>query len=130
MKCRFLPLILITNRRVLKIPRIVKIEDLYYLTYTAYDGVNAHGALATSKDLLHFERKGLIVPRMTFDEFKRLAECSGQVNKKYFRHIRHIKRNKKIFLWDKNVIFFPAKNQRQAMFPASHQAGNTAGCCG
>src|SRR5689334_20724554 len=32
-------------------PRITKIEDLYYLTYTAYDGVNALGALATSKDL-------------------------------------------------------------------------------
>ena len=34
-------------------PRIVKIEDLYYLTYTAYDGVNALGALATSKDLIN-----------------------------------------------------------------------------
>jgi predicted GH43/DUF377 family glycosyl hydrolase len=90
-------------------PRIVKIDDLYYLSYTAYDGVNAHGALATTKDLVHFERKGMIVPRMTFDEFKRLAECAGGVNKKYFRHIRHIKRNKKIFLWDKNVIFFPRR---------------------
>ena len=69
-------------------PRIVKIDDLYYLSYTAYDGVNAHGALATTKDLVHFERKGMIVPRMTFDEFKRLAECSGQVNKKYFYGIK------------------------------------------
>ena len=39
-------------------PRIVKIEDTYYLTFTAYDGVNALGCLATSKDLIHFERKG------------------------------------------------------------------------
>ena len=37
-------------------PRIVKIDDLYYLTYTAYDGVNALGALATSKDLMHFKK--------------------------------------------------------------------------
>ena len=29
-------------------PRIVKIEDLYYLSYTAYDGINALGALAVS----------------------------------------------------------------------------------
>ena len=36
--------------------RIVKIEDTYYITYTAYDGVNALGALATSKDLINFEK--------------------------------------------------------------------------
>ena len=35
-------------------PRIVKIDNLYYLTYTAYDGVNALGALAVSKDLKNF----------------------------------------------------------------------------
>src|ERR1035437_5450017 len=27
--------------------RIVKIDKVYYLTYTAYDGINARGALAT-----------------------------------------------------------------------------------
>src|SRR5947207_524227 len=27
-------------------PRIVKIGDLFYMTYTAYDGINALGALA------------------------------------------------------------------------------------
>ncbi|WP_333600776.1 hypothetical protein [Flavobacterium sp.] len=36
-------------------PRIVQIEDTYYLTFTAYDGINAPGYLATSKDLVHFE---------------------------------------------------------------------------
>ena len=34
--------------------RIVKIDDLYYLTYTAYDGTNARGALAISNDLKEF----------------------------------------------------------------------------
>jgi predicted GH43/DUF377 family glycosyl hydrolase len=34
--------------------RIVRIDDTYYLTYTGYDGTNARGALATSKDLKHF----------------------------------------------------------------------------
>ncbi len=50
-------------------PRIVKIEGLYYLTFTAYDGINALGALATSKDLKHFERYGLITPEVTYKEF-------------------------------------------------------------
>ena len=38
-------------------PRIVKIDNLFYLTYTAYDGVNALGALAVSTDMLHWEKK-------------------------------------------------------------------------
>lgn len=90
-------------------PRIVKIDDTYYMTYTGYDGVNALGSLATSTDLVHFERQGLVVPKMTFDEFKRLAECSGEVNKKYFRHDRHFTPDEQVFLWDKNVIFFPRR---------------------
>jgi predicted GH43/DUF377 family glycosyl hydrolase len=52
-------------------PRIVKIEDTYYLTFTAYDGVNALGCLATSKDLIHFDRKGIIVPQITYEEFNK-----------------------------------------------------------
>jgi predicted GH43/DUF377 family glycosyl hydrolase len=33
-------------------PRVVKIEETYYVTYT---DINVMGALATSKDLIHFE---------------------------------------------------------------------------
>jgi predicted GH43/DUF377 family glycosyl hydrolase len=50
-------------------PRIVKIEDIYYMTYTAYDGVNALGALATSIDLINWDKKGIIVPQITYTEF-------------------------------------------------------------
>jgi predicted GH43/DUF377 family glycosyl hydrolase len=94
-------------------PRIVKIDDLYYLTYTAYDGVNALGALAVSKDLKHFEKQGLIVPQITYDEFSHLAGAKGVINEKYLRYNDHrqITENpdKKVFLWDKNVIFFPRR---------------------
>ena len=94
-------------------PRIVKIEELYYLTYTAYDGVNALGALAVSKDLTHWDKLGIIVPRITYDEFSRLAESKGVINEKYLRYNEHEqireKEGKKIFVWDKNVIFFPRK---------------------
>jgi predicted GH43/DUF377 family glycosyl hydrolase len=90
-------------------PRIVKIDGVYYITYTAYDGINALGALVTSTDLLHFDRVGIIVPKFTFDEFKQLAECNNLVNSKYFRHVRHFKPDEQVFLWDKDVIFFPRK---------------------
>jgi predicted GH43/DUF377 family glycosyl hydrolase len=45
-------------------PRIVKIDDLYYLTYTAYDGVNALGAFATSSDLKTFQKHFLLTQKI------------------------------------------------------------------
>jgi len=94
-------------------PRIVKIDDLYYLTYTAYDGVNALGALAVSKDLMHWDKMGLIVPQITYEEFSHLAGSKTALNEKYLRYNKHEgiieNQGKKIFIWDKNVIFFPRK---------------------
>lgn len=94
-------------------PRITKIDDLYYLTYTAYDGINALGALAVSKDLVNFEKRGLIVPQITYDEFSHLAGSKSAINEKYIRYNDHGrikgKQGKKILLWDKNVIFFPRR---------------------
>ena len=43
-------------------PRLVKIDGLYYLTYTAYNGKDAQLALATSRDLRRWDRKGVILP--------------------------------------------------------------------
>ena len=43
-------------------PRLVKIDGLYYLTYTAYNGKDAQLALATSSDLRQWDRKGVILP--------------------------------------------------------------------
>jgi len=56
-------------------PRLVKIGDTFYLTYTGYNklggsGIHANGplhgdaqlCLATSTDLIHWERKGVIMP--------------------------------------------------------------------
>src|SRR5205085_7558437 len=43
-------------------PRLVKIGATYYLTYTAYDGKDAQLALATSGDLQHWERRGVLMP--------------------------------------------------------------------
>jgi len=43
-------------------PRLVRIGGTYYLTYTAYNKREAQLCLATSKDLIHWERKGVIMP--------------------------------------------------------------------
>jgi predicted GH43/DUF377 family glycosyl hydrolase len=43
-------------------PRLQKFGDTYYLTYTAYNKKDAQLCLATSLDLIHWERKGVILP--------------------------------------------------------------------
>ena len=100
--------------------RISKIEDVYFITFTAYDGVNASGALATSKDLKQFERHGLIVPQFTYEEFKRYAESNAHLNEKYERF--HLHNNiinnpdKRMLLWDKNIVFFPRRINGKLFF--------------
>jgi beta-1,2-mannosidase len=46
-------------------PRLVRIGETYYLTYTAYNGKDAQLALATSRDLRRWERLGVIMPANT-----------------------------------------------------------------
>ena len=101
-------------------PRIVKIEDTYYLSYTSFDGINALGALAISKDLINWEKKGIIVPKITYDEFKHLTESNVSVHDKYERFNEHQKshekQDRKELLWDKNLIFFPRKINNKFCF--------------
>lgn len=100
--------------------RIVKIDDTYYMTYTAYDGINARGALATSKDLIHFEKQGLIVPDISYAEFVFLVESAGKVNERYYRNHKFYYQDtdpeKKIKVWDKNVVFFPRRINGKLVF--------------
>jgi beta-1,2-mannosidase len=43
-------------------PRVVQINGTYYLTYTGYNGKDAQLCLATSSDLIHWKRAGVILP--------------------------------------------------------------------
>ena len=43
-------------------PRLVQFGDTYYLTYTGYNKKDAQLCLATSTDLIHWDRKGVIIP--------------------------------------------------------------------
>lgn len=70
-------------------PRLVRIEGLFYLSYTAFDGKSALGSLLLSEDLIHFYGKRVIVA------------------------IQKIKTKKKQqverYRWDKNLVFFPRR---------------------
>ncbi|RKS95778.1 putative GH43/DUF377 family glycosyl hydrolase [Flavobacterium limicola] len=96
--------------------RIVKIEDTYYITYTAYDGVNAMGALATSKDLIHFEKHGVITPHVNYQEYENFVNyCdSNKLNPKYHQYYNLFAQIGLVadefrLLRDKDVVLFPRK---------------------
>ncbi len=100
--------------------RITKIDDVFYMTYTGYDGINARGALATSKDLMHFEKHGLIAPPVTYAEFVSIVESSNKVNEEYWLNQKFYYQStdieKKKLLWDKNIIFFPRRINNKLAF--------------
>jgi predicted GH43/DUF377 family glycosyl hydrolase len=94
-------------------PRIVKIEGNFYLSYTAYNGINALGALATSEDMVHWQKHGIIVPQITYEAFSHFSKNALFVDtgkKKQPVYTDHLEnRSPKMLLWDKNLIFFPRK---------------------
>lgn len=98
-------------------PRITKIEDTYYLTYSAYDGINVFGAYATSEDLKNFTRQGILTPVFNYEEYSELIrENFEKISEKHLLFYELFVRYKlnelmkgKIYVWDKNVMFFPKK---------------------
>ena len=92
-------------------PRIVKIDGTYYLTYVAFDGANALGALITSTDLKHFERRGIIVPKITLKEFSDLTRHYPEINKRY-----RAANDGANILADKDLVFFPRRINGNLVF--------------
>src|SRR6266542_2118941 len=68
-------------------PRLVKIKDTYYLTYTGYNKKDAQLCLATSRDLINWNRQGVILPaykgRWNVGWTKAGAIISQKINGKY-----------------------------------------------
>jgi beta-1,2-mannosidase len=71
-------------------PRLVEIRGTYYLTYTAYDTHSAQLCLAVSNDLIHWQRKGIILPayKGTWNEqwTKSGAIIPEQINGKWWMY--------------------------------------------
>lgn len=65
-------------------PRIVKIDDTFYLTYTAYDGETARLSLASSEDLYNWERHGIIFPELEWS--KAGAIVPREINGRYWMY--------------------------------------------
>ncbi len=91
-------------------PRITYLDGVYYLFYTVYDGINALISYATSRDLIHFVKQGLISPKISYDEAEDIFRGSG-VRERYtmFEIFHKEKGGKDIFLFEKDASLFPQK---------------------
>jgi predicted GH43/DUF377 family glycosyl hydrolase len=91
-------------------PRIVFLDETYYLTYTAYDGKNALAAYATSKDLKQWKKQGTISPKITYDEAEDIFR-SSKLKERYFFFESYYKDivGKDVLLWEKDVFILPKK---------------------
>jgi len=91
-------------------PRITFLDDTYYLLYTAHDGKNALIAYATSKDLVHFTKHGLVSPRISYDKAEDIFRDS-KVRERYTMFERFYKEGagKDILLFEKDACLFPKK---------------------
>lgn len=103
-------------------PRIVAIDGIYYLTYVAYDGKEAKVAYATSSDLVHFTKHGLITPTIPYREVGSIFEKLS-VNPEYLRFAGFFLETggKDSNLIEKNAMLFPKKmNGKFAMLHRIH----------
>ena len=98
------------EKRGVEDPRIVFIEDRYYMTYTAFDGKNALIAYATSKDLLNFKKQGTISPTLTYKDAGNILKVTNSWEKyAYYQRIYEKVFGDNVLVWDKDACLFPKK---------------------
>lgn len=98
-------------------PRVVHFEGTYYMFYTAYDGKNARIGLATSQDMLRWEKQGLISPAITYHDAEEYLQV-GNVKEAYFlfeAYLQH-REGPDVLLWDKDAFIFPERVNGKIVF--------------
>lgn len=91
-------------------PRIVFLDGTYYMLYVAYDGKNALIAYATSKDLNVWEKKGVISPRIKYNDVRKIF-IKSKLKSRYFFFKSFYKeiKGEDVLLWEKDAFLFPKK---------------------
>jgi len=91
-------------------PRITYLDGTYYLFYTAYDGKDALISYATSSDLTHFVKQGIISPKISYDEAEDIFRGSG-IKERYsmFEMLYKEREGKDVLLFEKDASLFPRK---------------------
>ncbi len=88
-------------------PRITKIDDTYYMYYTAWDNKTPRIAWATSKNLFKWEKQGLLKPLDLFANNKDCALLPEKVGEYYYLFHRpypniNLVKSKDLINWEEN----------------------------
>jgi len=93
------------ERKGIEDPRMTKVGRKYYILYTAFDGRDARIAYAVSKDLVKWEKKGVISPSISVGEARKLVRIKKYRDKWKNQEIK----GSRVSLWDKDAVLFPEK---------------------
>ena len=83
-------------------PRIVKVDDTFYIFYVAYDGKNALTAYATGNDLFNIEKKGIISPTIKYSEVKKIINAPQRYIDWADLYIKNV--GEDVLFWSKDVF--------------------------
>lgn len=91
-------------------PRITKIGKIFYMTYVAHDAKNAVTAYAEGTNLFNLKKRGIISPKLTYDEVGKLLQPQ-HLKDRYFLFESYYEElsGKDVLLWEKDIFFFPRK---------------------
>ncbi|MEI7498238.1 MAG: pesticidal protein Cry7Aa [Candidatus Falkowbacteria bacterium] len=91
-------------------PRIVKIEDTYYMTYVAHDGKNAVSYYAEGPSLFELKRKHCISPKIMYKEAGEIFRYQKLKDDYYFYEAFYKEfGGKNVLIWHKDCVLFPEK---------------------
>jgi len=92
-------------------PRIVECEGIFYLIYTAFDGLNARIAYASSTDLEHWKKGGVISAALLYQEAVELCRhhTSTRVYDFFQSHYQDHPNASDLLLYEKDALLFPKK---------------------
>lgn len=95
-------------------PCLVKIDDIFYLTYVAHDGINAVIAYMYGPDLFNLKRGGIISPQISYHKASQLFGYS-QLKDDYYLFASFYEKygDKNILVWEKDGVLFPEKIRGQ-----------------
>jgi beta-1,2-mannobiose phosphorylase / 1,2-beta-oligomannan phosphorylase len=99
-----------TEKLGMEDPRIVKIDNSFYMTYVAHDGKNAITALASGEDLFKLGRNYVISPQIPYHEAGNIFTYSKLKDEYYFFESFYSEHSEKgILIWHKDCVPFPEK---------------------
>ena len=98
------------ERKGIEDPRLVKIDDTFYIVYIAHDGKNAVLAYCYGQDLFKLKRGGIISPKLRYNKVaKLLRSASVKDDYFFFEAFYSSYAGKDVMVWDKDGLLFPKK---------------------